>query len=83
MPIDNAPAVLGDHSAEPPGHPEFIHDPARKRNILIAMCVALMAVISSVSILNVAQQQLAVDFGVSHNTVLWIINAYTWCSPRC
>lgn len=77
MPIDNAPAVLGDHSAEPPGHPEFIHDPARKRNILIAMCVALMAVISSVSILNVAQQQLAVDFGVSHNTVLWIINAYT------
>jgi EmrB/QacA subfamily drug resistance transporter len=52
-------------------------DATRKRNILIAMCAALMAVIASVSSLNVAQQQLAVDFGVSQGTVLWIINAYT------
>ncbi|NNE10804.1 MAG: MFS transporter [Ilumatobacter sp.] len=41
------------------------------------MCLALMAVIASVSGLNVAQQQFAVDFGASQGTILWIINAYT------
>lgn len=56
---------------------DVVLDAARKRNILIAMCVSLMAVIASVSILNVAQQDLAVDFGASQGTVLWIINAYT------
>ena len=59
------------------GDAEPVLDAARKRNILIAMCVSLMAVIASVSILNVAQQDLAVDFGASQGTVLWIINAYT------
>ena len=54
-----------------------IDDPVRKRNILIAMCVSLMAVIASVSSLNVAQQDLAIEFGASQGTVLWIINAYT------
>ena len=56
---------------------DVILDPVRKRNILIAMCVSLMAVIASVSSLNVAQQDLAIDFGASQGTVLWIINAYT------
>ncbi|HWL43804.1 MAG TPA: DHA2 family efflux MFS transporter permease subunit [Ilumatobacter sp.] len=60
------------HAADAP-----VLDAARKRNILIAMCVSLMAVIASVSILNVAQQDLAIDFGASQGTVLWIINAYT------
>lgn len=36
-----------------------------------------MAVIASVSGLNVAQTHLAVEFGASQDTVLWIINAYT------
>lgn len=54
-----------------------IHDAARRRNILIAMCVALMGVIASMSILNVAQQELAEDFGATAGTVLWILNAYT------
>ncbi len=56
---------------------DVVLDPVRKRNILIAMCVSLMAVIASVSILNVAQQDLAIDFNASQGTVLWIINAYT------
>jgi EmrB/QacA subfamily drug resistance transporter len=41
------------------------------------MCTALVAVISSVSGLNVAQQQMALDLGASQSTVLWIINGYT------
>ena len=58
-------------------HDPPVLDPTRKRNILIAMCLALMAVIASVSGLNVAQQQLAIDFNASQGTILWVINAYT------
>lgn len=57
--------------------PETASDPKTQRNILIAMCSALIAVIASVSGLNVAQQDLAIDLGASQNAVLWIINAYT------
>ncbi|MER5764695.1 MFS transporter [Streptomyces sp. NPDC002082] len=52
-------------------------DPRRLRIILITVCIALMAVIASVSGLNVAQPDLAVEFGASQSTVLWIINLYT------
>lgn len=51
--------------------------PAHLRKILIAVCIALMAVIASVSGLNVAQPMLAMEFDISQNTVLWIINIYT------
>jgi carbon starvation protein CstA len=54
-----------------------IHDPRRRRAILIAVCIALMAVIASVSGLKVAQQEIAVAFDASQSTVLWIINTYT------
>jgi EmrB/QacA subfamily drug resistance transporter len=54
-----------------------VHDPRRRRAILVAVCVALMAVIASVSGLNVAQQQIALAFDASQSTVLWIINTYT------
>lgn len=54
-----------------------IDDPRRRRTVLIAVCIALMAVIASVSGLNVAQQQIAVAFDASQSTVLWIINIYT------
>ncbi|MFE0470121.1 MFS transporter [Streptomyces sp. NPDC058947] len=47
------------------------------RAILIAVSLALMAVIASVSGLNVAQTHMAVEFGASQSTVLWIINIYT------
>lgn len=54
-----------------------IQDPRQRRAILLGVCIALMAVIASVSGLNVAQPQLAVAFGASQGTVLWIINIYT------
>ncbi|ONI91846.1 MFS transporter [Saccharothrix sp. ALI-22-I] len=54
-----------------------IHDPRRRRAILIGVCIALMAVIASVSGLNVAQQEIALAFDASQSTVLWIINTYT------
>ena len=40
---------------------EVVDDPGRRRLILAAMCLALVAVVASVSALNVAQQALAVD----------------------
>ncbi|NGO08026.1 MFS transporter [Streptomyces sp. HC44] len=52
-------------------------DARQLRTILIAVSIALMAVIASVSGLNVAQTHMAVAFGASQNTVLWIINIYT------
>src|SRR3569833_46199 len=52
-------------------------DPRQLHTILTAVCIALMAVIASVSGLNVAQPDLAVAFGASQNTILWIINIYT------
>lgn len=52
-------------------------DARQLRTILIAVSVALMAVIASVPGLNVARTHMAVEFGASQNTVLWIINIYT------
>nr|ABS50467.1 NapR5 [Streptomyces aculeolatus] len=52
-------------------------DARRLRVILVAVSMALMAVIASVSGLNVAQTEMAVDFETSQSTVLWIINIYT------
>lgn len=65
--------------------PAFLHqaaetavaDPRQRRMILIAMCTALVAVIASVSGLNVAQQQLAADLGATQSQLLWVINGYT------
>ncbi|WP_241387554.1 MFS transporter [Rhodococcus sp. CH91] len=54
-----------------------IDDPRRRRAILWAVCTALMAVVASVSGLNVAQPQLATTFDASQGQVLWIINTYT------
>lgn len=61
----------------PNDHSTVITDPRRRRRVLIAMLTALVAVIASVSALNVAQQELALDLGVAHGTLLWIINGYT------
>ena len=57
--------------------PTIVTDPRRQRWILIAMCTALIAVVASVSGLNVAQQDLANDLGASQSQLLWIINGYT------
>ncbi|MEU9362612.1 MFS transporter [Streptomyces sp. NPDC048301] len=52
-------------------------DARRLRAILITVSIALMAVIASVSGLNVAQTHMAVEWDASQSTVLWIINIYT------
>ncbi|MFI7132775.1 MFS transporter [Nonomuraea sp. NPDC050153] len=54
-----------------------VPDARQLRTILIAVSIALMAVIASVSGLNVAQTHMAVEFDASQSTVLWIINIYT------
>ena len=56
---------------------EAIADPRQRRLILITMCIALIAVIASVSGLNVAQQVLAADLHATQSQLLWVINGYT------
>ncbi|WP_205471643.1 MFS transporter [Nocardioides sp. SYSU D00038] len=70
--------VGGVDSAEPfdSGDPT-VGDARQRRTILVGVCIALMAVIASVTGLNVAQPELAVEFGASQSTVLWFINLYT------
>lgn len=58
-------------------HDEVIVDVRQRRLVLAAMCIALVAVVASVSGLNVAQQALAADLGASQSDVLWVINGYT------
>lgn len=68
------------HSAVPPSEARrvdpTVHDPKRRRSILIAVCIALMAVIAAVTGLNVAQPHLALELGASQSQVLWVINIY-------
>ncbi|WP_240649105.1 MFS transporter [Streptomyces sp. Z26] len=72
---DTAATPTGSDEAAAPDSPP-VPDARQLRTILIAVCVALMAVISSVSGLNVAQPDMAVAFDASQSTVLWIINVY-------
>jgi EmrB/QacA subfamily drug resistance transporter len=74
MPSPSSPL---DVPAAAAGHAELITDPRRQRLVLIAVCTALIAVVASVSGLNVAQQALAVDLGATQSQLLWIINGYT------
>ncbi|MBO3681629.1 MFS transporter [Streptomyces sp. NEAU-YJ-81] len=60
-----------------PASGEGSPDARQLRTVLITVSLALMSVIASVSGLNVAQTHMAVEFGASQNTVLWIINIYT------
>jgi EmrB/QacA subfamily drug resistance transporter len=58
-------------------HDIIVADARRRRLILAAMCISLVAVVASVSGLNVAQQALAADLGATQSQLLWIINGYT------
>ena len=64
-------------------HHHFDHDSPvvtdhRQQNVILAaMSVALVAVVASVSGLNTAQQDIAIDLGASQSQILWIINGYT------
>ena len=77
----NSEAALRPLADEPPFSHQpaetAVADPRQRRMILIAMCAALVAVIASVSGLNVAQQQLASDLGATQSQLLWVINGYT------
>ncbi|GAA0680863.1 MFS transporter [Streptomyces malaysiensis subsp. malaysiensis] len=73
----NQPARAAVAEASDTAHGGGVPDARQLRTILIAVCVALMAVIASVSGLNVAQPDLAVAFDASQSTILWIINIYT------
>jgi EmrB/QacA subfamily drug resistance transporter len=68
------------HDTRHPGvdeHDIVVESSGRRRLILAAMCVALVAVVATVSGLNVAQQALAEDLGATQSQLLWIINGYT------
>lgn len=54
----------------------LVSSPQKRRSILVGVCLALMAVIASVTGLNVAQPQVAVSLGASQSEVLWVINIY-------
>ncbi|WP_410677133.1 MFS transporter [Amycolatopsis sp. cmx-4-68] len=73
MNTDQPPRTHPDPSS-PAG--ALVSDARQRRSILIAVSIALMAVIASVTGLNVAQPDLAVDLDASQSTVLWIINIY-------
>ena len=70
-------ATSGGQTEGPEHHDVVIVDARRRLLILAAMCVALVAVVASVSGLNVAQQALAADLDASQSQLLWIINGYT------
>ncbi|CAN5452237.1 MFS transporter [soil metagenome] len=66
-------ATLDQRSAAPPD----LDGARRRRWVLIAVCTGLVAVVASVSGLNVAQGQLAGDLGATQSQLLWVINGYT------
>lgn len=66
-----------DPAAFDPPRDDGTPDARRLRTILTAVSLALMAVIASVSGLNVAQTHMAVEFGAPQSTILWIVNVYT------
>jgi len=73
--IEGAAGTSGPALAQEPE--DVVGDARRRKMILVAMCTALVAVIASVSGLNVAQQQLASDLGATQSQLLWVINGYT------
>lgn len=72
-----SPDVASSSTPGPDPSAPVIDDPRQRQPVLRAVCIALMAVVASVSGLNVAQPQLATTFDASHGQVLWIINTYT------
>jgi len=68
---------MSDSTHRPAVPDGVIDDPRQRRAILLTVCIALMAVVASVSGLNVAQPHLAETFEATQGEVLWIINTYT------
>ena len=76
-PSERSTPDVAEPTTPPVGAEVIVDDPRRRRLILAAMCVALVAIVASVSGLNVAQQALAADLEASQSQLLWIINGYT------
>jgi EmrB/QacA subfamily drug resistance transporter len=51
--------------------------PRHRRGVLIAMCLSLVLVVASVSSLNMAMPQLAIDLSASSTALTWIADGYT------
>src|SRR6478735_6823640 len=64
-------------TAEAPPDPQAKAEARRRTWVLVAVCTGLIAVVASVSGLNVAQGQLAADLGATQSQLLWVINGYT------
>lgn len=64
-------------AAEVDEHDVVVTDGRRRNWILASMCIALVAVVASVSGLNVAQSALAAELNATQSQLLWIINGYT------
>ena len=71
-PPDATPADASEHADV-----EVETNAAQRRWILVATCLGLLAVMMSVSGLNVAQQSLAADLGASQSQLLWVVNGFT------
>jgi EmrB/QacA subfamily drug resistance transporter len=50
---------------------------AGHRGVLVAMCLSLVLVVASVSALNLALPDLAIDLSASNTSLTWIADAYT------
>lgn len=50
--------------------------PGRRRAVLATMCLALVIVVGSVAMLNIALREIAVDLGASQADQQWIVDAY-------
>lgn len=62
-------------SPEPPGAARALR--AGTVGVLFAMCLSLVLVVASVSALNLALPDLAVDLGASNTDLTWIADGYT------
>lgn len=72
------PAALEPPTSPPSTRASRSRAEARRRTwVLVAVCTGLVAVVASVSGLNVAQGQLAADLGATQSQLLWVINGYT------
>lgn len=66
-----------DLAHDGPDGAEVVTDPGRRRLVLAAVLLALTGVVASVSGLNVALGQLAVDLDAGQGDLLWVVNGYT------
>lgn len=65
------------HTPEPTSSDAVATGRAGHRGVLFAMCLALVLVVASVSALNLALPDLAIDLSASNSSLTWIADGYT------